>query len=378
MKDIESNGLQAVILVGGEGTRLRPLTCNRPKPMLPVINRPFLEHVLEYLKANGISDVILSMGYKSDVIESHFGDGSKFGVNLVYVVESSPLGTAGGVKNVERYISGTCFVFNGDILTDLDLRAMLHAHRAKGSTVTIALTPVDNPSAYGLVLTEADNRVTAFIEKPSPEQVTTNLINAGTYILEREVLDRVPANEYYMFERGLFPSLLHDGVLVSGYPSPAYWIDIGTPEKYLRVNRDVLHAAISLPTPWSVATDRISMGENCRIAPSARITGPVVIGNDVSLDEECVIVGPSIIGDGTRLGRGSEVEDAIIWQQVSTGARVKLKSCVLADFTRVGDDVHVVGGAVIGDRCSIGSGNHLANGARIWPDKTIESNAISF
>lgn len=370
--------MKAVILVGGEGTRLRPLTLNRPKPMLPVVNRPFLEHVLTYLKSNGISDVILSMGYKSDVIEKHFGDGSAFGVNLIYVVESSPLGTAGGVKNVERYIDGTCFVFNGDILTDLDLRAMLRAHESLGAKVTIALTPVDNPSAYGLVLTRDHNRVTAFIEKPKPHEATTNLINAGTYILEKDVLARIPPNEYYMFEHGLFPSLLQDGAPVFGYPSPAYWIDIGTPEKYLRVHRDVLGGAVSLEVQGAQAGDRIWIGRGCAISPSTRIVGPVVIGDGVTIGDETEIVGPVVVGDGARVGRESHVEDAVIWRSVTIGNAVELNSCVVAEGSEVGDEVCIVGGSVVGDRCVIGTGNKLAHGARIWPDKTLEPNAIAF
>jgi len=370
--------LKAVILVGGEGTRLRPLTLHRPKPMLPVVNRPFLEHVLAYLKSNGISDVILSMGYKSDVIEKHFGDGSDFGVNLIYVVESSPLGTAGGVKNVEQYIDDTCFVFNGDILTDLDLQAMLKAHRSLNATVTIALTPVENPSAYGLVLTEDQNRVTAFIEKPKPHRATTNLINAGTYILEKDVLARIPPGEYYMFERELFPGLLKDGAPVFGYPSSAYWIDIGTPEKYLRVHRDVLDGAVLLEVQGVPAGDRIWIGRNCKISVSARLTGPVVMGHGVVIEDEVEIVGPVVIDDGARIGQASHVEDAVIWKAVSVGSRVELKGCVVAEGSRIGDDVSIVGGSVVADGCVIGAGNKLAHGAKIWPQKTLEPNAIAF
>ncbi|MGH2457919.1 MAG: sugar phosphate nucleotidyltransferase, partial [Chloroflexota bacterium] len=275
--------MKAVILVGGEGTRLRPLTLSAPKPMLPVVNRPFLEHVLDYLKGQGIQDVVLSMGYRSDVIEQHFGDGGSLGVNLSYVVEASPLGTAGGVKNVESFLDDTFLVLNGDIMTDLDLGAMIAFHREHGAKATISLAPVEDPTAYGLVETDARGLVRRFLEKPRPEDVTTNLINAGTYVLEPEVLELIPPATYHMFERGVFPDLLSRNDPIYGYPSSCYWIDIGTPAKYLSVNRDILRGQVQRVWDGLTAFNGIRIGDGAKVDPSSIIVGPVILGRGVQV-----------------------------------------------------------------------------------------------
>ncbi|MBI2955585.1 MAG: NDP-sugar synthase [Chloroflexi bacterium] len=370
--------MKAVILVGGEGTRLRPLTCNRPKPMIPVVNRPFLDHVLDYLKRHNIYDVILSMCYKPDVIEGYFGDGSHLGMNITYVVEKSPLGTAGGVKNVERYLDGPCFVFNGDILTDLDLNAMLQVHQERGATVSIALTPVEDPTAYGLVETDGTGRVLGFIEKPGWDRVTTNLINAGTYIIEKEVLRHVPADSYYMFEHGLFPSLVQRGDPVFGYPSSAYWIDIGTPEKYINVQRDLLVGKVAKAMPVGCLQEGVWLGDGCDISPMAKLTPPVVLGARVTVEANVSITGPVTIGDDCHIGPESVIEDAIIWQHTTIGAGVKMKRCVIARGCTVRDNAWITNNAIVADECEIGSGNRLEHGIKIWPNKVIEPNAITF
>ncbi|HLG50119.1 MAG TPA: NDP-sugar synthase [Chloroflexota bacterium] len=370
--------MKAVILVGGEGTRLRPLTVKAPKPMLPVVNRPFLELVIAYLRRHGIQDVILSMGYRSEVIEAYFGDGQRFGVNLAYVVESSPLGTAGGVKNVEKYIDGTFFVFNGDILTDLDLGAMLQFHRERGACATLALTPVDDPSAYGLVETDPDGRVRRFVEKPRPDQITTNLINAGTYILEPEILERIPPDTYYMFERGVFPSLLDRGSPLFGYPSDCYWIDIGTPARYIAVHRDVLSGRVEHLRESVPIGTAVTAGAGTRIDPGATIDGPVVLGEGVQIEAGARVRGPAVIGDGCLIGPESEVDGAILWRKVRLGARVILRECVIGNNATVDDDSVISGGAIVSDGCRIGCRNHLDRAVRIWPDASIAPNTISF
>jgi mannose-1-phosphate guanylyltransferase len=370
--------MKAVILVGGEGTRLRPLTVNVPKPMLPVVNRPFLEHVLEYLKSHGIHDVILSMGYRSEVIERHFGDGKDFGINLRYVVESSPLGTAGGVKNVERYIDGTFLVFNGDILTDLDLRAMIDFHRRRGAKATISLTPVDDPTSYGLVETDTDGHVQRFIEKPRLEDVTTNLINAGTYILEPDVLDLIPADTYHMFERGVFPDLLSRHDPIYGYRSDAYWIDIGTPAKYMSVQRDILNGRIQRLGTTLVPSSGIRIGTGTVIDPSAKMTGPAVLGDGVRVAAGARISGPVVVGDDCSIGPDAIVEEAILWPRVRITARAKLSGAILGADVVVEDDSAVVGGAVVADGCTIGPENRLDRGIRIWPGHAIPRKTISF
>jgi mannose-1-phosphate guanylyltransferase len=370
--------VKAVILVGGEGTRLRPLTCNIPKPMIPVANRPFLEHVIDYLKQHGIAEVILSMGYKSEIIERHFGDGSQFGVKVTYVIEKSPLGTAGGVKNVEQHLDATCFVFNGDIMTDLDLQAILRAHWDKGAVVTIALTPVEDPTKYGLVETNGQGRIERFVEKPTADRVTTNLINAGTYVLERNALGRVPEGEYYMFERGLFPSLLQNGELMYSFPSDAYWVDIGTPETYLAVNRDMLRGRIARRLPGDEVQSGVWLGQNCQISASAKIVPPVYLGNGVEVGQDATITGPVVIGDNCQIGTRASIEDSVIWQNTTIGEGVLLKTCIIANDCTIADSSVVANGAIVADHCVVGSGNKLDKGVKIWPGKTIEASTITF
>ncbi len=370
--------MKAVILVGGEGTRLRPLTVNLPKPMLPVVNRPFLEHVIEYLKGQGIGDVILSMGYRSDVIEEYFGDGKRLGVDLRLVVESTPLGTAGGVKNVEQFLDGTFLVLNGDIMTDLDLRAMIAFHRERGSKATISLTPVDDPTAYGLVETDAQGRVQRFIEKPRPEDITTNLINAGTYVLEREVLDLIPSAKYHMFERGVFPDLLSRNHPIYGYRSNSYWIDIGTPAKYLSVNRDILHGRVARLQSELKSYEGIRVGEGADIDPSAVLVGPVILGQRVKVGARARVTGPTVIGDDSVIGPDSVVEESILWSKVRIAGRVQLKGAILGRDTVVEQDSSILGGAIVSDSCSVGKDNKLDRGIRVWPGHSIGPRMISF
>ncbi len=379
--------MRAVILVGGEGTRMRPLTCNIPKPMLPVVNRPFLEHMIDYLKSYGIDDVVLSMCYKPDVIQSYFGDGRDFGVTLSYAVEESPLGTAGAVKNAEQHVHETCFVFNGDILTDLDLGAMLEVHRRRQAKVSIALKPVEDPTAYGLVNTDADDRILRFTEKPKADEITTNLINAGTYILEPEVLALIPPNTFYMFERGLFPLLLERGDPMYGYPSDCYWIDIGTPQKYLAVHRDILAGRVHLRPPGALAQEGLWQGDGCHIDAAARVVGPVVLGDRVSIGIGASVIGPAVIGDDCRIAGGATVEDSVIWNGSTIGGRASVKNCVAAARCSIADSTDsvvaaqgdtVIDNAIIADDCTVGAENRLEHGIRIWPGTTISPHSITF
>jgi mannose-1-phosphate guanylyltransferase len=323
---------QAVILVGGQGTRLRPLSYHMPKSMMPVLNRPFLEHTLAYLKNYGISEVILTLNYLPEVIQGHLGDGANLGIRLSYVVEDSPLGTAGAVKNAEEQLTGTFTVLNGDIFTDLNLADLLNFHRSKSAKITIALTHVDNPSAFGVVETESDGRVRRFIEKPGPDQIISHWINAGIYILEPEVLRHVPQNRHYMFERGLFPHLLELGEPVYGYPFRGYWLDMGTPEKYLRLNCDLLQAKATSHLTTGMGRDRVFCEADAAIHPSAKITGPAIIGSQCRIDQKARIKGPVVMGEGCHIGEGASLETAVLWPGVSVEASANLKQCVISYY----------------------------------------------
>jgi len=362
--------MKAVILVGGEGTRLRPLTCNKVKPLVPVLNRPFLEHVVDYLKRHGVRDIILALGYLPEQIQEYFGDGSGFGVNMTYLIEDFPLGTAGGVKNAEAFLDASFLVFNGDIFTDIDLTDMMNCHHEKKAATSIALTPVDDPTPYGVVETDAEGRVERFVEKPRREEVTTNMINAGIYIMEPHVLDYIAANVFFTFEHGVFPSLLEKGEVVYGYPSQAYWIDIGTPEKYLKLHHDLLQRC--------TAAKGVRFQGESFVHSSARIEGPVVIGEGCSISKDCIVQGPTVLGPQCRIEEGAVIEGAVLWQNCRIGEKAKLRNCVVACGCCVGEQSEVLDECVLGDNVIIGKGNRLSRGIRIWPDRSIEPNTISF
>jgi len=319
--------VKAVILVGGEGTRLRPLTYSTVKAMVPVLNKPFIEYVIRHLSNHTINEIILAMGYKPDAITSYFGDASQLGAKLIYSVETDPMGTAGAAKNAEQYIDDTFFVMNGDIFTDLNLTEMLHFHKNKGAKVTIALTTVEDPTRFGVVETDSQQRVTRFIEKPSRDQVTSNMINAGVYIIESEVLKRIPEGKRCMFEHDVFPALLADGEPVFGYATNAYWIDMGTPEKYRQLNCDLL-CGKSTQVTFKVGDIRI--GKQSSVHPQAKLTGPVLVDRDCTMGKGVQLKGPVVIGPGCKINDGATIENSILWQNVTIGEQAVLKDCIVA------------------------------------------------
>ncbi len=343
------DSITAVILVGGEGTRLRPLTNGIPKSMVPVLNEPFLEHTIAYLKEYGVNKVILTLSYLPDVIREYFGDGGSRNTQLIYAIENNPLGTAGAVKNTGQHLKETFIVLNGDIFTDLDITDMLTFHRQKKSKVTIALTRVDNPCAFGVVETDGEDRVERFIEKPSPEQVTSNWINAGIYIIEPEVLEYVPENAHYMFERGLFPRLLDMKEPLYGYHFDGYWLDMGTPEKYLCLNRDLLLSKMKSRLGSAANENKTTGGNESGIHPSVRITGPVLIADGCRISRGVSIKGPVVIGANCRIGEDAVIEDTVLWDGADIGGGAVLRECVIGTNTRVKDNESLVKRTVTGD-----------------------------
>jgi len=337
--------LTAVILVGGEGTRLRPLTYSVPKSMVPVLNRPFLEHVIAYLKKYGVGHIILTLSYRPEVIQAYFGDGDTVKVPLTYCVEDSPLGTAGAVKNTEQHLDSTFIVLNGDVFTDLDIADMLAFHRQRKAKATIALTWVDNPCAFGVVETDADGRVRRFTEKPAPDKVTTNWINAGVYILEPEVLKHVPAGSHYMFEKGLFPLLLNLGEPVYGYPYRDYWLDMGTPEKYLCLNCDLLSSRARSALIDDVK--KLSGDPKTVIHPSARITASAVIAHRCQIGPGVQLKGPVIIAPDCCIGENAILEEVVLWNGVNIGRGAFLKRCVIGSNARIRDNARVTNRVVM-------------------------------
>ncbi len=342
--------LTAVILVGGEGTRLRPLTHSVPKSMVPVLNRPFLEHTIAYLKKYGVDKIILTLSYLPGTIKNYFEGGNRLGTAITYSIESSPLGTAGAVKNVEQYLNGTIIVLNGDIFTDLDIADMLAFHRNKKAMATIALAWVDNPCVFGVVETDRDRKVQRFIEKPSPDKVTTNWINAGIYILEPEVLEHVPEGKHYMFEKGLFPLLLELGKPVYGYHFNGYWLDMGTPEKYLCLNCDLLLSKVKSALVDSLNEDEVFCDKETIVHPSAHITGPTIIAGKCQIGQGVHIKGPVIIAPDCYIGEGASLERTVLWSGTIVGNGAILKQCVIGRNTKIGENAQLINRVVTPDQ----------------------------
>jgi mannose-1-phosphate guanylyltransferase len=346
--------------------------------MVPIVNRPFLEHMVEHIKRHHIDEIILAICYLPDRIQSHFGDGRSFGVKLSYAVEQTPLGTGGAVKNSERFLNDTFLVFNGDIFSDLDLTEMIRFHRAHKAKATIALTPVDDPTAYGVVELDNQNRVKGFIEKPSRDKVTSNLINAGIYVMEPEILELIPAGVHSMLERGLFPDLVKRGIPFYGYRSHAYWLDTGKPDDYLKLNHDLLMGKAVSRLPGKTIADGVWLEEGCEIHTSVKLVGPIVMGRGCIVKQYAEISGPTVLGSGCIAGQGCILGEAILWQNVKLGKNVIVRNSVVGNNSAIGDNTQVADGSIISDDVVIGKGNRLEHGVKVWANKTIEDNAISF
>ncbi|MCJ7828252.1 MAG: NDP-sugar synthase, partial [Dehalococcoidia bacterium] len=299
--------MKAVVLVGGEGTRLRPLTYLTVKAMVPVLNKPFIEYIIRHLSHHNISEIILAIGYQPDRITEYFTDESQLSTKLIYSIETEPMGTAGAVKNAEPYIDDTLFAMNGDIFTDLNFTDMLHFHKNKGAKVTIALTPVEDPTRFGVVETDSKQRVTRFVDKPRHEQVTSNMINAGVYVIETEVLKRIPEGKRCMFEHDIFPSLVADGEPVFGYTTDVYWMDMGTPEKYLQLNGDLLYGK---STQVDFRETDIRIDKQSSVHPQSKLVGPILIDKNCNIGKGVQLKGPVVIGSGCKIHDGASVENS--------------------------------------------------------------------
>jgi NDP-sugar pyrophosphorylase family protein len=337
----------AIILVGGEGTRLRPLTLELPKPVVPVLDRPFLKFQLDLLRKAGITDIVLCVAFRPERIRTVLGDGEADGVRLTYVLEETPLGTGGAVKNAEGALGERVVVMNGDVLADMDLPAILKLHAESHAAATIVLHPVDNPSAYGLVETDATGRVERFIEKPKPEEITTNKINAGLYVLETRTLSIMPKGVPHSIERGYFPSLIASGERVQAFTHEGYWIDIGTHQKYLQVHLDLLSGHF----PHDVQATRHGSGFahlSAVIDPAAALEGNFYIGPG------CHIGPGSRIEDGSALISnvrvlGATVRQSVVWGETEIGEGSVVEGALLSNGVRVGRHCHVLRGAALGD-----------------------------
>jgi mannose-1-phosphate guanylyltransferase len=348
---------QAIILAGGQGTRLRPLTLARPKPVVPLVNRPFLAYQLALLRSHGVHDVILSCAYRVDDVRTAL-EGDPGEKDLRYVVEAEPLGTGGGVRNAADLARGAIFVLNGDILTDADLTAMHRFHAEGGGRLTIMLVRVPDPRAYGVVETAADGRIVRFREKPAPDEpITTDTVNGGIYLLDAALLQRIPTGRPVSIEREVFPRLIDDGVPCLGWCPPAYWRDIGSPRAYHAAQLDLLRGRVRTPlTPAGAGDGGRFIGPDAVVAADARIEAPAVIGRGARV-ETGARVGPlAVLGERVRVGPGARVVEAVLWEDVTVGAGARLEGCVVADHARIGARAVVAPGALVAAGAVIADG----------------------
>jgi mannose-1-phosphate guanylyltransferase len=348
---------EAVVLVGGKGTRLRPLTLSAPKPMLPTAGVPFLTHLLTRIREAGITRVVLGTSYQAHVFEEHFGDGTDLGLELVYVTEVEPLGTGGGIRNVVPVLRGdTVMVFNGDVLGGTDLRAVLDTHERSGADVTLHLVRVGDPRAFGCVPTDADGRVTAFLEKT--EDPPTDQVNAGCYVFRRAVLDEIPEGRPVSVEREVFPALLERGAHVHGHVDAAYWRDMGTPEDFVRGSSDLVRGIAPSPALTGPRGESL-VHESAGVAPGALLVGGTVVGRGAEIGAGARLDG-AVVFDGARIEAGAVVERSIIGFGARVGPRALVRDGVIGD------------GAVVGARCE------LLRGARLWPGVTLPDGGVRF
>ena len=346
--------MKAILLAGGKGTRLRPLTIHTPKPIVPIFNRPFLHYQLDLLKqVPEIDEVILSLNYQPRRIEEIFGDGSDLGIKIRYVVEPAPLGTAGAVRYAGDSLTESVVVFNGDVLTQIDLGTVIRLHRERQAKATIVLTPVENPAAYGLVETDSSGNVTRFLEKPNPDEITTNHINAGIYVLEPDTFDRIPKDVSWSIERSFFPSLIERRETFVAYVYDGYWIDIGTPEKYTQVHRDIMDGRFAAEPFRALAGARTAVAPDARIEDGAKVEEPCFIDEGVSVKAGARVGPYTVIGRQTQVEENAVIEGAIIWPNCRISKDAEIRNAIVGRNCHLGRNVTLDHGAVLGDKTTL-------------------------
>lgn len=325
--------MKALFLAGGNGTRLHPLTENVPKPMVPIMNKPLIERTMVNLKKFGISDIVISNCYKPYYMKKYFGDGKKLGLNIQYVVEDYPLGTGGAIKNTETHFNDTFVIFNSDILFDVDIKKMFEFHKSRHALMTIAVTEVEDPTVYGVIDVDQMDYAVSFKEKPKLEEVSSRFINAGIYIFEPEVFKQIPAGTVVSLEREVFPKILDNGDKIAVFKNDGYWMDIGTPEKYMQAHKDIMNKKGTLFNSYFNKRN-IVVGENVSIHPKAIIEGSVFIGDNVKIGAN-VYISNSVIGNNITISPESKVIDSILWDDVNIGRDAKLYSTIILSGSNI-------------------------------------------
>ena len=368
--------MKAVVMAGGTGSRLRPLTVGRPKPMVPMVNKPVMAHIRDLLLYHGFCDVVVTLQYMADLIQDYFGDGSERDMSIRYTVEEIPLGTAGSVKNAQPYLDDTVLVISGDAVTDFNLQAALNFHKEKGAIATQVLHRVPNPLEYGVVMIDDDGRIQQFLEKPSWGEVISDTVNTGIYVLEPEVLEHIPDGEPYDFSQDLFPKLLEAGQPLYGYVAEGYWTDVGTIQEYMRASFDILEGRVSLTDEigehigGSVWTE-----EDVEIAPDAQLYGPVFLGEGVRIKGDVVIHGPAVIRNSTVVDNRAHVDRSIVWRNAYIGEGAEVRGAIICRQVNVKSNAVLFEGVVVGDRSIVGKAAVLQPDVKLWPSKEVVSGA---
>ncbi len=364
-------------MAGGFGTRLRPLTHNVPKPMIPMANKPMMEHIVELLREHGITDLVTLLHFQPELIESHFGDGAEFGVRMTYVGATEDYGTAGAVKNAEKHLQGPFLVISGDLLTDFDLGAAIAFHRERGADLTILLTRVENPLQYGVVITEPDGRISRFLEKPTWSEVFSDTVNTGIYLLEPSVLELIPPRREFDFSKDLFPLMMREGRKLFGYIAPGYWRDVGDLLEYRLAHQDILAGTVKVKIPGRRVEGldkEIWLGSGTRVDFTSGLRGAVLVGKNTRIEANARVTN-SVIGDNCIVEEGAVVSDSILWNNVYIGRGAILKENVVGRGSEVKARARLFEGALISDGCRIGEGSVVKAEVKVWPQKVVEDGA---
>jgi mannose-1-phosphate guanylyltransferase/phosphomannomutase len=368
--------MKAVVMAGGAGSRLRPLTIGRPKPMVPIVNKPCMAHTLDLLKRHGVTEVVVTVQYLANVIQDYFGDGHEMGMNICYSVEDVPLGTAGSVKKAQEYLDETFIVISGDAVTDFDLQQIIEFHRQKGALVTLTLYRVPNPLEYGVIITDEEGRIQQFLEKPSWGEVISDTVNTGIYVLAPEVLNYFEKGVPFDFSKNLFPIVLERRDPLYGYVASGYWCDVGDIGEYVRASEELLEGKVQVAEIGQHIGGNIWCGEGVEIAPDAQLYGPIYLGDEVKIKGGVVINGPTAIRDYTIVDNRARIDRCIIWRNSYIGEGAQLRGAIVGRQCSLKSKVAVQEGAVIGDNSTVGEGATIHSNLKIWPDKEIEAGAI--
>jgi mannose-1-phosphate guanylyltransferase / phosphomannomutase len=369
--------MRAVVMAGGEGTRLRPMTANQPKPLLPVVNRPIMEHVLRLLKRHGFDETVVTVQFLASMVRTYFGDGDELGMHLSYATEETPLGTAGSVRNAASALEDDTFlVISGDALTDIDLTRLVAAHRERQALVTVCLTRVPDPLEFGIVITDEEQRIERMLEKPTWGQVFSDTVNTGIYVMEPEVFRSVPAGRAVDWSADVFPELLRQGAPVYGYVADGYWEDVGTHESYLKAQADVLNRQVDVEIAGFEVAPGVWIGEGADVDPDAVVKGPVSIGAYAKVEAGAMLGEHTVVGANVVVKGGAVLQRAVVHDNAFIGSRVSLRGCVIGKNTDVMRAARIEEGAVVGDECVVEEEAYLSSGVKVYPFKTIEAGAV--